>query len=109
MKETKIYVSIVNKDEPYEYRGLALFNGEILEYNDENFNYIYDFKINRLTKFNKENKIIIDFDKEEIILGENRNFIIKIVVKEKEIENDKVYIKYLIEDKVIGFIIKIGV
>ena len=107
MKEVSILVKINNKDLPYEYNGTGIINKDIIEYKDQEYNYIFDKGISRLTKYNKDTRLIIDFNKEEIVIVQEKTLTIKIKVKEKEIKENYIYFKYIIDNDDIDFSIEI--
>lgn len=92
---------------PYNYEGMAKLNKDILEFNDNDYDYIFDFGIKRLIKSNKDNKIIIDFDKEEIIMENENKLALKIKVLEYSFEENRVLVKYLIDKEEISLLLDI--
>ena len=101
MGKINIKLSINNKENPYKYEGIALINKDIVSYNHNGYDYVYDLRINRLIKSNKENNTIIDFDKEEIIIDNKYN--LKIKIKTKIISDKERNIIYNIDKNEIEF------
>ena len=104
MEKINIQLKINNKDLPYTYTGEASSNRDIIEFVDNGEEYIYDKKINRLTKTRNNYKVVIDFDEEIIRLNDNDNLInIKIKIKSKIISNNYIKLIYSIDGNEITF------
>ena len=101
MEKINIKIDIDNKEKTYKYEGIAKLNKDIVTYSDNDFDYIYDLKINRFVKYNKDSKIVLDFDKEEIVIDDK--FIIEIKVKKREIDDNKRNIIYNVDNNEIKF------
>ena len=110
MKKISINFKIDNKELPYIYKGEASLNKDIIEFIDNDEEYIYDKKINRLTKIKNGYKIVIDFDQELIKLYEKENSLdIKIKIKKKKIEDNYINIDYVIDNNEICFELEVEV
>ena len=105
MNKKSITLKIDNQNLPYIYNGEASINKEIIEFIDNDEEYIYDMKINRLTKIKNGYKIVIDFDQELIKLyDEKENCLdIKIKIKKKEIKENNINIIYIVDKNEICF------
>lgn len=104
MQKINIEFKINNSKLPYLYIGEAELNKDIIEFNDNDENYLYDKKINRLTKTKNGYRIVIDFDKEVISVYEKDTSLdIKINIKEKKISNNNIKIIYSIDKEEIEF------
>ena len=104
MEKINIKFLLDNKEMPYLYEGEATLNKDIIEFNDQDTNYIYDKKINRLTKIKDKLKFVLDFDNEVINIEENGIEInIKFKIKKKKIIYKKINIIYSIENNKILF------
>ena len=95
MKKTRISVQLNNKDMPYTYTGDANINDSIIEFIDNDYNYIFDKKVRRLLKSNRYNSITIDFLQKEITIKENdKEYSMKIEVKKYKVEENNIEIIY---------------
>ena len=104
MEKINIEFKILNKDLPYIYEGEATLNKDIIEFKDNDEEYIYDKKINRLIKIKNGYRIVIDFEKELISLNEKDNSLdIKVNIKDKKISNNYIKVIYSIDEKEITF------
>ena len=100
MKKVNVYLKIENPDSPYEYRGIAYSSNEIIEFNDNSYNYVFDNKIKRVTKSNKDESLILDFlNKKLMIKNKSLNFSSKIEVLEIEINNLQTKYTYKLDGK----------
>ena len=100
MKKINIYLKIENPDSPYEYRGIAYESNDIIEFNDNSHNYVFDNKIKRITKSNKEESLILDFlNKVITIKNKTLNFTSEIEVLGIEIKNFETKYTYKLGDK----------
>lgn len=107
MKTINIYVKVDNNDIPYEYKGEATINKDLIEFNDKPYNYIFDKKAKRLIKSNQSNLIIIDFLNQELkITEDNKEFTMKIEVKKITIDDNNINAIYNIENNEIKLHIK---
>lgn len=104
MKKIRIKLTIENKNNPFKYEGIAKLNKDIITFNDNNDEYIFDKAINRLTKTKKENKIILDFNKKLLnIIDKSNNMSFNIIVIKKNIDKKKMEFIYTIGDENIKF------
>lgn len=104
MEKINIDFKIMNKDLPYTYTGEATLNKDIIEFKDNDEEYIYDKKINRLTKIKNGYKIVLDFDQEVIRLNDNDSSLdMKIKIKKKNISNNSIKVIYSIDRNEITF------
>lgn len=104
MNLIKIKVTINNEESPYTYEGNAREYKELIEYdyNDENF--IFDKNIKRITKTNKKNTVVVDFlNKEIIIKSKEKTFIFNFEIIKEEITDNKYYYLYKIDNNDIEF------
>lgn len=107
MEKINIILKLDNKDIPYEYKGVATKNKDIIEFTDKKDNYIFDKKVQRLIKNNENSTIMLDFKNQEIRIREKENeLIINIKVKKIDISNNKIKIIYIIDKNEIAFQIK---
>lgn len=104
MQKINIEFKIKNSKLPYQYSGEAVLNKDILEFNDNDENYLYDMKINRLTKTKNGYRIVIDFEKEMIqVYEKDTSLDIKIKIKSKKISSNYIKIIYSIDKEEIEF------
>ena len=104
MQKINIEFKINNSNLPYQYVGEAELNKDIIEFNDNDENYLYDMKINRLTKIKNNYRIVIDFDKEIIqVYEKDTSLDIKIKIKSKKISSNYIKIIYSIDKEEIEF------
>lgn len=104
MEKINIDLKIKNKDLPYIYTGEANLNRDIIDFKDNDEEYIYDKKINRLSKVKNGYKIVLDFDQEVVRLNDNDNPLdIKIKIKSKKISNNYIKVIYSIDENEITF------
>ena len=107
MEKIKINLIINNPDVPYKYNGDAKEYNDIIEFYNKDENVIYDKTMNRITKTNKNNTIIIDFINKEIIIKYKENELrtnIKLLKEEKE--ENRFYYLYELEKNKIEFILE---
>lgn len=109
MKEVNICFQVVNSENPYKYIGKAEINKGIIKFCDNNINYIYDREIKRLTKESKDSTLVIDFNKENILMRNDGNeFNIKIHLLEDKSNDKKIDILYKVDEDLINFIIEMS-
>lgn len=107
MNIIKIYLKINNPEAPYKYNGTAKEYNDIIEFFDNDQNIIFDKTMNRITKTNKNNTIIIDFINKEIIIKYKENELrtnIKLLKEEKE--ENRFYYLYEIDNNKVEFELK---
>jgi hypothetical protein len=98
MNKININLKLNNKDMPYEYNGEATIKKDIIEFNDNLDNYIFDKTAKRFVKSNKKNIINIDFLNKNIIIKDNDNELsINIEVKRIKIKDNNIDIIYKID------------
>lgn len=100
-------MKINNEELPYEYKGKATINRDIVEFSDGQYKYLYDIKINRLVKYDKKRELVLDFNQEEITIKEDKTITIKIKLINKKITSNKIYFKYKIDKNIIEFSLEI--
>lgn len=102
MKKVKLSVEISNIDNEYHYRGIANINKDIIKYETLNEEVIFDTRIDRLIKKEKDKKISIDF-KNKIMNIEYLSTIINFDIKVYEYakKEESIYASYSIDDKTI--------
>jgi hypothetical protein len=66
MSNIKVKLKIKGASSNYEYNGLGSINRDILSFKDDKTEYMFDFKVNRITEISKDRKVIIDLEKKEI-------------------------------------------
>ena len=107
MNLIKIRVKINNVDSPYYYEGEAREHNDIIEYNNLDEDFIFDKKIQRVTKSDSSNTIVVDFLKKEIIIkSKEKSLSLSIKVLKKEIKENKLYYMYSIDNNKIEFILE---
>lgn len=113
MEKINIIVNLENGDMPYEYRGYAYVNKDIIEFTDKEYNYkeyhyIFDKAVNRLIKSSDTNQnLILDFNNKEIkILEIDKELSMKMDVKKIDINGNNIKIIYKIDKNDIIFQIK---
>jgi hypothetical protein len=107
MKTINIYLKLDNKDIPYKYSGEALLKKDIIEFNDNKDNYIFDKTAKRFVKSNNRTIINIDFLNKEINIKEKDNELtIKIIVKKLIIDGNNIDIIYKVDNYDIKLSIK---
>ena len=105
MKLINVKVDINNLDSPYHYRGEAKEYNDIIEFCYLNENFIFDKKIERVTKSYFTNTIVVDFlNKEIIIKSKEKSFTLNIDLLNKEISDNKYYYLYSIDNNKFEFI-----
>ena len=103
MKEILIKMNIKSDNDNYSYNGIANLNRDIITFCDKD-EYIFDKRINRLSKINKNKKIIIDFNNKLINISDKDNRInIDIDVTKKDISENKIEIIYKIDKNRFNF------
>ena len=107
MNEINIKVTINNKEAPYCYEGAAKENKELIEYKYLNEEFLFDRKIERVTKISSNSTIIIDFFNKEIIIKSKENTIrVDIEIIKKETNDKKYYYIYKLGEEEIEFILE---
>ncbi len=107
MKSINIRLKIINVDAPYEYIGEAKEYNDIIEFDDNDTNYIFDKTIKRLTKSNRNNTLIIDFQNKKIIIKDKENEIdTNINLLKEEINSKKIHYIYKLDSNKIEFILE---
>ena len=107
VNKINIKVRINNDENPYFYEGDAIDNHDLIEYRYLNEDFIFDKKIERITKININSTIIVDFLKKEIIIKSKENtFKMGIEIIKKEINEKKYYYIYKLNEKKIEFILE---
>lgn len=107
MNLIKIKVIINNPNSPYHYEGDAYEHLDLIKYNNLNEEFIYDKKIERVTKTNLNGSIIVDFlNKVIIIKSKEKTLNININLIKRKITKNQFYYLYKIDDNKIEFIIK---
>ena len=100
-------MNISSEEDKYSYKGSAILNRDIITFYDKD-DYIFDKKINRLIKTNKNKKMIIDFNNKLItIIDKDNNVNIDIDITKKKISENKIEIIYRIDKSIFTFILLI--
>ena len=107
MKEKYITVKIVNNESPFEYKGKAILNKDILKFEDDNYEYVFDKTIERLTKEGKDNRLVLDFKNKLITITNKESIKIKIDIIKKQISDNLISISYKIDNNIIKFTINV--
>ncbi len=107
MEEKNITLKIDNKDNPYEYKGKAILNRDILKFKENNYEYVFDKTTERLTKTSKDTTIVIDFKNKLITIKDKENIKIKIDIIKKQICDKLIFISYKIDSNNIKITINI--
>lgn len=107
MEKINISFKIINDELSYSYNGIASINKDLIEFNDDDFNYIFDKKIKRLIKSKKDYSTIIDFLNKNIkIIDNDKEINIEIELKKIKINRNNIDIIYKIDNNDIVFEIK---
>ncbi len=107
MNLINIKVDIKNIDSPYHYEGKAKEYNDIIEFNYLNEDFIFDKKIQRITKIGDINTIVVDFlNKEIIIKSKEKELNISIKILSKKINENYYYYLYSIDKNKIEFILE---
>ena len=107
MNLIKLKVDINNTDSPYHYDGEAKEHNDIIEFDYLNENFIFDKKIQRVTKSSFNNTIVVDFlNKEIIIKSKEKSLSFKIKILKKKINDNKYYYLYTVDNNKIEFILE---
>ena len=107
MKKININLKLNNKEMPYEYKGEALLKKDIIEFNDNKDNYIFDKTAKRFVKSNNKTIINIDFLNKEIKVKDKDNELyIKIEIKKLNIDGNNIDIIYKVDNNDIKLCIK---
>ena len=81
MNLINVMVKINNPDAPYKYKGAAREHKDIIEYDNLEENFVFDKQIERITKTNNKNIVIVEFKNKEIRVNEdNKEINIKIKI-----------------------------
>lgn len=108
MKKVKIIFKINNNDTNYIYNDIGTINKDLVEFADIDDKYIFDMSLKRIVKSTKDSKIIVDFNKECVIINALNNqleFKIKVILRE---EDEKRYkYKYELEDNMFEFLLEV--
>lgn len=108
MKKIKIITEIKNNDNPYYYEGIAFLNKDIISYRKDEETIIFDKKINRLIKKDKEKELRIDFnDKNMSIFTKEGNLTFDIELIKLYSNEELISVKYLIDQEEIELNIEI--
>ena len=107
MKEKYITVKIVNNESPFEYKGKAILNKDILKFEDDNYEYVFDKTTERLTKECKDNRLVLDFKNKLITIKNKESIKIKIDIIKKQISDNLIFISYKIDNNIIKFTINV--
>lgn len=109
MEKIKITIEIKNKNDQYFYEGIATLNKDIISYSEDETTTIYDKKINRLIKKDKEKKILIDFKNKNMTINIDNN-VLTIDIDLIELYSSEELIKavYKIDEDIIEMIIRIN-
>ena len=108
MQKVKINLKIKNNNNFNNYTGIGFLDKDIISYEKKEEKLIYDKKINRLIKKDKEKELIIDFNKKNITITTKNEFIeFDIEVIELYSSEEKVKIKYKIDSDIIEFLLEI--
>ena len=99
---SKINIEIIlkqNKKTELSIKTLGILQDDKIKYKENNIINILDIKNETLKRKNKDYEIIIDFKNEIITNNYNNNELkLKIKVKNKKIEQNKINIEYIIID-----------
>ena len=107
MNLIKIKVDINNVDSPYHYKGEAKEHNDIINYNYLDEDFIFDKKIERVTKSSTNNTIVVDFlNKEIIIKSKEKSLSLSINLIKKEIKDKRFYYLYSIDNNKFEFILE---
>lgn len=107
MNLINISVKINNEEAPYSYKGVAKEYKDLIEFNNQNENFIFDKTIKRVTKNDINSTVVVDFlNKEIIIKSKEKTFSLNIEMIKEEITNNKYYYLYIIDNKEIEFILE---
>ena len=107
MNLVNIIVKINNQDAPYSYKGEAKEYKDIIEYDYLDENFVFDKQIERITKSNDKSSVVVDFQKEEIVINsDNKELNIKIKVIKKDINENRFYYLYEFDKMKIEFILE---
>lgn len=107
MKKVKIKLKVNSSDTNYIYNGMGTINKDLVEFTDNDDKYLFDITLKRIIKSNKDSKIIIDFNKECVIINALNNqleFKIKVIFREEE-KNYKY--KYELEKNIFEFLLEV--
>lgn len=107
MKKINIKVYINNEESPYYYEGDAYEHLDLVKYYYLNEEFIYDKKIERITKIGVNSSIVVDFlNKVIIIKSKEKTLEIKIDLIKRKITENQFYYLYKIDNKKFEFIMK---
>ena len=108
MQKVKINLKIKNNNNFNNYTGIGFLDKDIISYEKKEEKLIYDKKINRLIKKDKEKELRIDFNKKNMTITTKNEFIeFDIEVIELYSSEEKVKIKYKIDSDIIEFLLEI--
>ena len=102
-----IKVEINNVDSPYHFEGEARELNDIIEFDYLKENFIFDKKIQRVTKSSSNDSIIVDFlNKEIIIKSKEKSLKFNIELLDSKITDKKYYYLYKLDNNKIEFILE---
>ncbi len=112
MANKKLRITIINNDSNSSYDVLGTYNNNIYEYRepDTDTKVLFDAKKLTLSRSNEEIDMTYDFNNGigNIFIKElNKELEITIKVLEKEIKEEKISLKYLIEEDIFNYKIEV--
>ena len=99
MNKVIIY-RIKSLDEIKEKKTKAIINDEFISYFEDEIKVKYNYKTNIITREDKDIYLKYDFNKEKASIKDkefNKRFYPKLKVLEKEIDNQNIHIKFMLE------------
>lgn len=107
MQKVKVKLKIKNNDDINSYIGIGFLDKDIISYEKEEEKLMYDKKIKRLIKKDKEKELRIDFNQKNMMIITKNEFIkFDIEVIELYSNEEKVKIKYKIDSDIIEFLLE---
>ena len=108
MQKVKVKLKIKNNDDINSYIGIGFLDKDIISYEKEEEKLMYDKKIKRLIKKDKEKELRIDFNQKNMMIITKNEFIkFDIEVIELYSNEEKVKIKYKIDSDIIEFLLEV--
>ena len=108
MQKVKINLKIKNNNNFNNYTGIGFLEKDIISYEKKEEKLMYDKKIKRLIKKDKEKELRIDFNQKNMMIITKNEFIkFDIEVIELYSNEEKVKIKYKIDSDIIEFLLEV--
>ncbi len=98
----EIILEIKSNEKPYKYEGKSILNKDLLIFNDNEYQNIFDFKTERLIREKKNYRLIIDFLNNTICLTTDEidiNFEFEVLKKKIDVIDVDITYKIKFDEK----------